>query len=176
MAIRVACVALALAAGWGLSALPVVCLLEEAMYPFKPAICLTPVILTGPQDVPKLLLGSVNRKSRRKLGLKKTSLLFAMCSCLGEENSYSRSDWCCSSTQGQGIFMKMKHPYLRLVASKLPLQEGLHFHSNTVFCVAVLEAEEDSCFNCQCSLVADHPNSVCGVLSTSRLWNIILLV
>lgn len=60
------------------------------MYPFKPAICLTPVILTGAQDVPKLLLGSVNSKSRRKLGLKKTLLLFVICSCLGEENSYRR--------------------------------------------------------------------------------------
>lgn len=46
------------------------------MYPFKPAICLTPVILTGAQDVPKLLLGSVNSKSQRKLGLKK------LCFCL----------------------------------------------------------------------------------------------
>lgn len=127
MAIRVACVALALAAGWGLSALPMVCLLEEAMYPFKPAICLTPVILTGAQDVPKLMLGSVNRKSQRKLGLKKTLLLFVICSCLGEENGYGRSDWCCSSTWGQGIFMKTKHPYLRLLPSKLSLQEGLHF-------------------------------------------------
>lgn len=41
------------------------------MYPFKPAICLTAVILTGAQDVPELLLGSVNSKSQRKLGLKK---------------------------------------------------------------------------------------------------------
>lgn len=61
--------------------------------------------------------------------------------------------------------MKMKHPYLRLVASKLTLQEGLHFHSNTmnfvlnfVFCVAMLEAEEDFCFICQCSLIADPLN------------------
>lgn len=55
------------------------------MYSFKPAICLTPVILTGAQDVPKLLLGSVNSKSRRKSGLQKTLLLFVVCSCLGEE-------------------------------------------------------------------------------------------
>lgn len=58
--------------------------------------------------------------------------------------------------------MKMKHPYLRLVASKLTLQEGLHFHSNTmnfVFCVAMLEAEEDFCFICQCSLIADPLNA-----------------
>lgn len=54
--------------------------------------------------------------------------------------------------------MKMKHPYLRLVASKLTLQEGLLFHSNTMFCVAVLETEEDFCFICQCSLIADHLN------------------
>lgn len=62
--------------------------------------------------------------------------------------------------------MKMKHPYLRLVASKLILQEELHFHSNTmnfvlnfVFCVAMLEAEEDFCFICQCSLTADPVNT-----------------
>lgn len=61
--------------------------------------------------------------------------------------------------------MKMKHPYLRLGASKLTLQEGLHFHSNTRFCVAVFEAEEDFCFICQCSLIADHFNSVCGAPS-----------
>lgn len=90
MAIRVACVALTLAAGWGLSALPVVCLLEEALYAFKPAICLTPVILTGAWDVPKLLLGSVSSKSQRKLGLKKTLLLFLICSCLGGEQLWQK--------------------------------------------------------------------------------------
>lgn len=40
--------------------------------------------------------------------------------------------------------MKMKHPHLRLVASKLTLQEGLLFHSNTMFCVAVLEMRKTS--------------------------------
>lgn len=54
------------------------------MYSFKPAICLTPVIPTGAQDVPKLLLGSVNSKSHRKSGLQKTLLLF-----VGEETGYA---------------------------------------------------------------------------------------
>lgn len=69
--------------------------------------------------------------------------------------------------------MKTKHPYLRLLPSKLSLQDSI-FHSNAMFCAAVLETEEDFCFIYQCSQIADCLNVsvVDSELSRSRLWKI----
>ncbi|KAJ7426510.1 hypothetical protein WISP_15146 [Willisornis vidua] len=61
------------------------------MYPFKPAICLTPVILTGAQDVPKLLLGFVNSTWNN-------GVVRLLANWLNNSNPY-RSSCCMSSTK-----------------------------------------------------------------------------
>lgn len=165
MVVRAARRALALAAEPGLPALPAVCLLEEAMYSFRPAICLTPALLTGARDVPKLLLGSVSSKSRRKSGLQKTLLLFVVCSCLGEETGYAEP-------KAAAAVPKARHPYLRLMASQLTLQKGLHF-SPQILCFVLLCLRRR---NTAALYVNVHQQLIwiylwCSQLSKSRLWH-----
>lgn len=155
MVVRAARRALALAAESGLPALPAVCLLEEAMYSFRPAICLTPALLTGARDVPKLLLGSVSSKSRRKSGLQKTLLLFVVCSCLGEETGYAEPKAAAAVPKARHLYEE-ETPLLKINGFQIHTAERTAFFpSNTMLCVAVLEMEEYCCFICQCSPIAD---------------------
>lgn len=155
MVVRAARGALALAAEPGLPALPAVCLLEEAMYSFRPAICLTLAFLTGARDVPKLLLGSVSSNSRRKSGLQKT------CFCLWFVTVWGRRPamqnwWLLQRYLRLGHLYEEETPLLKINGFQINIAERTAFFPpNTTLCVAVLEMEEYCCFICQCSPIAD---------------------
>jgi len=125
------------------------------MCSLKPAICLTPAILTGAQGVPKLLLGSANGKSQRKSGLQKTLLLLVVCSRLGE------GPGCAEPIAAAALLNKEEAPLLQVKSFQINITDRIAFFpSNPMLCLAVLEPEEDFCFTWQCSPTADLLNAL----------------